>query len=163
MPVRDLTFVWDEFYWTTRITAPDHPDPVPLVYAPEARGDEPLSEAELHTIGTAVDDLPVLWQALKAPLLTHYEELRAEPGGLDPEDLPAAASGDDVLALMELSEVMVHQILHGGHPYVGLVFACPWDDEHGLGVLMNGTRTVQIGGADTAHLLWIAQQDSEAG
>jgi len=35
-----------------------------------------------------------------------------------------------------------------GIPYVGFEFGCTWDEEHGLGVLMHGTRTVEIG--DTA-------------
>jgi hypothetical protein len=46
-----------------------------------------------------------------------------------------------------------------GIPYAGFEFGCTWDDEHGLGVLMHGTRAVDIGGADTAFLLWIAEQD----
>jgi hypothetical protein len=29
-----------------------------------------------------------------------------------------------------------------------------------LGVLMHGTRVVKIGGADTAFLLWIAEEDA---
>jgi len=32
--------------------------------------------------------------------------------------------------------------------YAGFEFGCTWDEEYGLGVLMHGTRTVEIGGAD---------------
>jgi hypothetical protein len=59
--------------------------------------------------------------------------------------------------------VNVHQVQKDGIPYVGFEFACTWDEEHGLGVLMHGTRTVEIGGADTAFLLWLAEVDAEKG
>lgn len=36
------------------------------------------------------------------------------------------------------------------------------DPEHGLGVLTHDTRVVEVGGADTAILLWIARRDAEA-
>ena len=57
--------------------------------------------------------------------------------------------------------VNVHPIQHQGLPYAGFEFGCTWDDEHGLGVLMHGTRVVKIGGADTAILLWLAKQDRD--
>jgi hypothetical protein len=47
----------------------------------------------------------------------------------------------------------------GGIPYVGFSFRCTWEEEHGLGALMHGTRTVDIGGADTSFLLWVARKD----
>jgi hypothetical protein len=47
-------------------------------------------------------------------------------------------------------------------PYVGFEFGCTWDDEHGLGVLMHGERVVDVGGAETAFLLWIAERDAES-
>ncbi|MFI6515723.1 DUF6985 domain-containing protein [Spirillospora sp. NPDC050679] len=63
--------------------------------------------------------------------------------------------------MLDLHAISVHQVSRDGRPYVGLEFDCPWDDEHGVGVLMNGPRTVRIGGADTAYLLWIAEEDSK--
>ncbi|MFI6515722.1 hypothetical protein ACIBF1_09205 [Spirillospora sp. NPDC050679] len=45
----DIEFVWDEFYWTTRVSAPGASEPVRLVYAPEGRGEEPLSDEETST------------------------------------------------------------------------------------------------------------------
>jgi hypothetical protein len=48
-----------------------------------------------------------------------------------------------------------------GVPYVGVEFGCTWDEEHELGVLMLGTRTVQVSDADTAITLWITEEDAE--
>jgi hypothetical protein len=43
--------------------------------------------------------------------------------------------------------------------YVGYQFACDWEEEHGLGVLLHGNRVVDIGQADTAFLGWNADKD----
>ena len=73
--------------------------------------------------------------------------------------MPDIDSADDLRALIGLSSVNIHQVQKDGIPYAGFEFGCSWDREHGLGVLMHGTRTVEIGGADTAILLWIAERD----
>ncbi|WP_119726566.1 DUF6985 domain-containing protein [Thermomonospora amylolytica] len=161
MTVNSADFVWDEFHWTTPVRFPEGSGPTHLRYAPEGRDDRPLDEAEISAVAWTIDNLPLLWQAMQPSLHIYYRQLRAAPDGLDPEDLPAIDSAEDVVALIRLQAVNVHQISKDGLPYVGLEFACPWDEEHGLGILMHGSRTVDIGGADTAYLLWIARRDSE--
>lgn len=46
-------------------------------------------------------------------------------------------------------------------PYIGYEFGCEWEEEHGLGVLMHGTKVIEVGFAETAHTLWIAGKDAE--
>jgi hypothetical protein len=70
---------------------------------------------------------------------------------------------EDLKSLVGLHTVNVHQITRDGLPYIGYEFGCNWEEEHGLGALMHGTTVVQIGGADTALLLWIAKQHAQAG
>jgi hypothetical protein len=80
----------------------------------------------------------------------------------DPSDAvvrEACARGSSC-ALIGLHDVYVHQVLKDGLPYVGYEFGCTWDGEHGLGVLVHGTRVVEVGGAQTAMTLWIAKQDA---
>nr|WP_143393926.1 hypothetical protein [Fimbriiglobus ruber] len=74
--------------------------------------------------------------------------------------MPPVGGGIDFRPLLGLHTIYVHQVQKSGLPYVGFEFGCSWDIEHGLGVLMNGTRVVQISGADTAFLLWIAEEDA---
>jgi hypothetical protein len=62
--------------------------------------------------------------------------------------------------LIGLHTIYVHQVQKAGLPYVGFEFGCTWDTEHGLGALMHGARVVEIGGAETAFLLWIAERDA---
>ena len=70
-------------------------------------------------------------------------------------------SQDDFRNLIGLHSVNVHPLQKDGMPYIGFELGCTWDPEHGLGVLMHGNRVVEIGGADTAILLWIAEKDAE--
>ena len=137
---------------------------VRIVFAPEGRGSEPLSEAELSAVRWVMEHEASLANALLSSLLKEYPLLQEQysySDGMKAELMPDVQSVDDLRALIGLSSVNVHQVQKDGVPYVGFEFGCTWDEEHGLGILMHGTRTVQIGGADTAILLWIAAEDSK--
>jgi hypothetical protein len=46
--------------------------------------------------------------------------------------------------------------------YLGFSFHVAWEPEHGLGVMVHGRRIVDVGGADTSFLEWIAERDAES-
>ncbi|MEV7886622.1 DUF6985 domain-containing protein [Streptomyces sp. NPDC002817] len=151
-------FSWDEdaYAWTAHIALPPDtwaapPGPLPLRYAPEGREDHPLDDAELASATRAAEHLPALLTAARRTV--HAHAVRT----LEPQDLAAASALDDGI---RVHAVYVHQVARDRVPYVGVEFSCPWDEEHGLGVLLHGTRVVGIGGADTAFLLWIAERDA---
>ena len=100
---------------------------------------------------------------MKTAVFKAYGELR-ESGDFSPQEaeelLPMLTTPGDLQQLIGLYVVNVHQIAKDGIPYLGFEFGCTWDQEHGLGVLMHGTRVVAVGGNDTAGLLWIAKQDA---
>ncbi|MDQ0598276.1 hypothetical protein QF037_002621 [Streptomyces canus] len=151
-------FSWDEdaFAWTAHIALPPGtwaatPGPVPLYYAPEGREDHPLDHVELASATWAAEHLPALLTAARRTV--HAHAVRT----LEPQDLAAASALDDVV---RVSAVYVHQVSRDRIPYIGVEFSCPWDAEHDLGVLLHGTRVVDIGGADTAFLLWMAERDA---
>lgn len=62
-------------------------------------------------------------------------------------------------SLIGLSAVHLLHISKEGTAYVGYEFGCTWDDEHGLGVMTHKDRIIEIGGADTSFLTWIAEDD----
>ncbi|MES2949685.1 MAG: hypothetical protein V4858_14175 [Pseudomonadota bacterium] len=102
-------------------------------------------------------------RTLLSALLGEYPSLQEQYGYSEDEQaklMPDVTSVDGFRNLIGLHSVNVHPLLKDGIPYVGFEFGCTWDDEHGLGVLVHGTRVVEIGGADTAILLWIAEQDA---
>ena len=97
-------------------------------------------------------------------LLEEYPLLQEQYGYTGQEEtelMPDITSSEDLRALIGLHTVNVHPVQKDGIPYTGFEFGCTWDNEHGLGILMHGTRTVEIGGADSAILLWIARRDAE--
>ncbi len=98
------------------------------------------------------------------PLFEAYRNRRAKDDEAADRAVvkPEITQVDDLYDLVTLTSVNVHCLSRLGIPYVGLEFSCLWDHEHGVGVLTHGTRIVEVGEADTANLLWIAQQDAEA-
>jgi hypothetical protein len=86
------------------------------------------------------------------------------PEGRDdaPLEVPEVGSETDLRSMVELESVHVHQVVAGGLPYLGFALRCDWDEEHGAGVLLHGTRVVETGDQDTAFLLWIAERDAES-
>lgn len=137
---------------------------VRIVFAPEGRGNEPLTNSEMSAIRWVIEHEASISNALLSSLLKEYPSLQTQYGYSGAEQaklMPDIQSVRDLRALIGLSSINIHQVQKDGIPYVGFEFGCTWDEEHGLGVLMHGTRTVQIGGADTAILLWIAEEDAK--
>ncbi len=52
----------------------------------------------------------------------------------------------------------MHQIEQDGKPFIGVELGCDWEAEHGIGILLHGEKPLEIGGADTAILLWFAKK-----
>ncbi|MBL9046893.1 MAG: hypothetical protein JNK34_06205 [Tabrizicola sp.] len=104
--------------------------------------------------------------AVLAAILAAMPLLRAtqpdETGlfGLE-SSLPGPRTATDLRGMIGLHHVLIHQLDHAGQPYVGYVFGCDWDDGQGLGVLMHGSRAVEVGGSDVAFLMWIAERDAQ--
>lgn len=168
MMVSAADFEWDEFFWVTKtqIRDPRIADAaVQLTFAPEGRNDGPLTDGEVVLISRALDILDEAIGAAVDAIYIEYPSLQEQYGYDETERaqfMPDLDSLAGLYKLIDLIGVMVHQIDRSGVPYVGLEFDCSWDPEHGAGVLMNGTRVVETGGADTAMLLWIAENDRDA-
>jgi hypothetical protein len=138
---------------------------VRLIFAPEGRGLEPLSEKEIQLISWFEENEPRVSEAVKAAIIrwcspTSLERIRK----FDFDDSFPVIDGEEGLKQnVGLYAVNIHQLDIDGTPYVGYEFGCEWEEEHGLGVLMHGTRLVEVGFADTALHLWIAEEDAKRG
>ena len=136
---------------------------VKIVFAPEGRGKEPLTDSEMSLVRWVIDHEASISTALLKSLLKEYPSLQKEYGYSGAQKsrlMPDIRSVEGLRDLIGLHAINIHQVQKDGIPYAGFEFGCTWDEEHGLGVLMHGTRTVEIGGADTAMLLWIAKEDA---
>jgi hypothetical protein len=138
---------------------------VTVRFAPEGRGSEPLKANELALIAWFFEHENEVSQSLQQALVDAYPDLR-EQYGFDADgetDLPEVRDIEDLKSVIGLHSVNIHQVARDELPYIGYEFGCNWEEEHGLGVLMHGTKVIEIGGADTAFLLWIAKQHAQAG
>ena len=136
---------------------------VQIVFAPEGRGNAPLTDSEISSVRWVIDHEASISSVLLSSLLKEYPSLQEQYGYSGEEKMrlmPDIKSVEGFRDLIGLHAVNIHQVEKGGIPYVGFEFGCTWDEEQGLGILMHGTRTVEIGGADTAILLWIAKEDA---
>jgi hypothetical protein len=142
--------------------APASDGSVKVVFAPEGRDEAPLADSEIRLVRWAVQHADAMQRSLLHGLLQQYPSLRQNYADfVEPDEMPPVETVDEFRTLIGLVSINVHQLEKGGVPYVGFELGCMWDNEHGLGVLMHGTRVVEIGGADTAILLWIARRDAE--
>ena len=82
--------------------------------------------------------------------------------GYDEEEkeqyMPDVNSLEEFKNLIGLSFVHLIDEEKEGLGYVGFEFGCEWDPEHGLGVMTYKNEVVELGGADTAFLTWIASR-----
>lgn len=174
----------DDLWWGARLRLPswadyqsrlgsygskDKPEPsdgsVALIFAPEGRGLEPVTEREMRLISWFEQNEPKVSEAVKAGIIqwcSPQSVERTSQFDFD-DDFPVIAGEQDLKEYVGLYAVNIHQVDVDGVPYIGYEFGCDWENEHGLGVLMHGTRVVEVGFADTAITLWIAERDAKRG
>ena len=61
--------------------------------------------------------------------------------------------------MMELDHVYPLPVAKDGLAYLGLFFQCEWDEEHGAGVTLHGSRVVKVGDHDAAGDRFAAIED----
>ena len=164
-----MDFYFEKFFWEANVQLPAWSKftggkSVLLRFAPEGRDERPLNAEEIALAEWVSQNQTQQKSTLLDGVLRAYPEFRQqffEDYDIEEneDDLPVVTSTGGLPKVLTLEEINVHQINSGGAPYVGYLFACEWDDEHGLGVLLHKDRIVEIGGADTASLLWIAKKD----
>ncbi len=136
---------------------------VEIVFAPEGCDTSALKIDEVALVEWFLENVPQISEALLFSVFEAYPTLQKKYGYSDQEldaFMPDIEHTSDLQNYIGLHLVFIHPITKNGIPYIGFEFGCTWDPEHGLGVLMHGTRTIDIGGADTAFLLWIAEKDA---
>lgn len=156
--------VWEDFYWTD---APAGPVTLNLggdEEAPLFPGEgqerawawvtERQEEVCQNVLQAVFDQLAEQLRALKEEEMDDDEPWEADLR------IPAAEYPGGLRDWMKLRRVHILNVEKDGMCYTGYEFACSWDEEQGLGVLTHGSRVVEVGGADTALLSWLAGDDA---
>ena len=175
-------FKWDDHFWVTSANLPawrgyqirngpygtvsdaGHSDGiVQILFAPEGRDDAPLSEHEIAMVKWVVDNQAAVHDAMLEKLFEDYPAMREQARGLFSKEeakkvLPKVRHPEQLKELVGISSINVHPIEQEGKPFIGVELGCTWEVEHGVGILMHGPEVLEIGGADTAILLWIAKK-----
>lgn len=112
-----------------------------------------LTERQAEICGLVVNAMRGYYDEMRPKYLDFLEE----PDAMMPAN-PTAATFS---SLHQLLTLYVHDVYRDGQPYVGYQFRAEWDIEHGVGVLMNGMRIVEVEGADTAFIGWNAERDRD--
>lgn len=74
----------------------------------------------------------------------------------DDEFMPDLTCVNDLKPLISLARVHILDVIKDGIAYIGFEFDCPWDEEHGFGVMLFKNKVVAMGGSDSSFLSWIA-------
>ncbi|MFJ7952400.1 DUF6985 domain-containing protein [Lysinibacillus sp. NPDC096418] len=117
-----------------------------------------------HIIGYeyVVQNQIKILDAILNELLKQYPKMQAQYGYDEEEKveyMPDVSHIQDFSPLLSPGTMSVLDVSKDGFPYIGFIFSCKWDEEHAFGAMIYKDRVVAIGGADTAFLYWIAQND----
>lgn len=145
--------------------------PIEVVFLPDDVDAPPPTPEQRVALHRLLADDGAIREAVVAAMRAHYERVRPEyvefaeqsPDFMgDPGTaMPDQPDAETFAKLHELQVVYVHRTVVDGLAHLGLGFRASWEPEHGLGVMVHGPRVVDVGGADTAFLEWVAEKDAE--
>jgi hypothetical protein len=113
-----------------------------------------ISDRQLQAVERFLGDEEALYEQAKLAIFRYYTEeiypMASEIGRYD--DLwPPCETVEEVMRLVKLSSLMVHEPREDGAVAIGLRFHCSWDEEHGLGLRAVGS-TIEAVGTDFVAL-----------
>ena len=173
-------FSWDGYFWGTSANLPSwvgfqsrngpygaissaekSSGIIKIVFAPEGRDGSELNDSEKALVNWVVENEKEIHDSLIKLLFKLYPSIKVALSESDEDTLVSLSEINapiDIKSIVGVVSINVHQIEKGGIPYVGVELGCDWDEEHGAGVLFYGAEPLEVGGADTAVLLWLAKK-----
>ena len=175
-------FKWDDYFWVTSANLPAwqgyqirngpygsvsnagrSDGTVQILFAPEGRDDAALSEHEIELVKWVVDNQASVHDAMLEKLFEEYPAIREQALDSFGKDeakkiLPKVRFPAQLKDLVGISSINVHKIGQDGKPFIGVELGCTWEVGHGVGILLHGSTPLEIGGADTAIMLWVAKK-----
>ncbi len=124
---------------------------------------DPFPE-QINALEYLLDNVDTIQKNLLQALQEKYRELQLLYN-YDQETakdiMPDIDSVEGFKQIIELQSINIHYVINKDYAYVGYTFDCSWDNEHDLGFMTYKDRVIKVGGADTAILEWIAEEDKE--
>ncbi|MDD2955855.1 MAG: hypothetical protein PHD67_06005 [Oscillospiraceae bacterium] len=156
---------WEDFYWIPPVGGPITLD----LGGDEEPLDPPSAAQERAWDWLSAHQEEICGQVLAA-VFGRMEELYEDLGREEMDDeepweeelgFPEVSFPGELRDWMRLRRIHILNPERDGVAYTGYEFACSWDGERGLGVLVHKSRVVEVGGADTSVLSWLARDDAE--
>jgi len=134
------------------------------VNTPAGAHDRPALE-QIAALQHLIDNGPAVFSAILKSIFDEYEWMREDFAECLTSDdaarlAPELSAPSGLLPLLSFGTMTVHRVFNDDLAYIGLSLGCTWDEEHGLGVLIHGSRIVSVGGCDTSFVEWIPQSDA---
>lgn len=100
-----------------------------------------------------IENSEAVFDSLCEGILAGYSKIMEEHGVTEYSEyygFPELKSASDVKTIISIGAVHILGEEKDGFGYIGIQGECPWDPEHGYGVVMHQQRVLGIGDADTA-------------
>jgi len=178
---------WDDCFWAGKVVLPSwkgfqsrlghygtvsskKPSDGTALLTISVNGNDPVQKptpAQSAAYRYLIEHESAIQKSILREVLKSYPQWRASYfADYDLEDsedvLPVVKRADQLRDVLGLSEVHIHTVENARVAYVGYEFGCSWESEHGLGAMMHRARVVELGGADSSILEWIAENDAKS-
>lgn len=128
-------------------------------------GDEPkcrMSKNHKNGLNYLIENEEKILNVILDELFKNYPQLQEDYDYDEDEKedyMPDVKEKKEFANLISPIGIHIMSVQKNGMPYIGYDFSCSWDSEHALGFMMFEDRVVEMGGADTSLLSWIAEAD----
>ena len=125
---------------------------------------EVITEIHENTFNYFVEKQANILDIAINEIYLNYPSWQEEYGYDEDEKLslmPNLTCIEDLKKLIKPQKIYIMDVETDNIAYCGIEFQCRWDEEHGLGLMIHKSRIVKVGGADTAFMTWIAEEDKE--
>lgn len=130
-------------------------------------GDASVEEPQIEDFQTKaysylIENQIIVKEEILRALLNEYPKIQELYGydSMEKEEyMPNVTKAEDFKGLIGIANIHFLNVVKDDVGYIGFEFGCSWDEEHGLGVMTHKNRIIKIGGADTAFLSWVAEED----
>jgi hypothetical protein len=114
-----------------------------------------VSDQQLRAVERLSGDEEGLYEEAKFAIFRYYSEhiypLLSTEIGRDDELWPFCQTVEELMRLVKLSSLIVHEPREDGAVAIGLRFQCSWDEEHAMGLRAVGS-TIEAVGSDFVAL-----------
>ena len=164
---------WDNYRWVGALSLPawaefkmpDAESEPSVELGVQTPGEQPSapSPAQAAAFEFLMEHQERVREAILSQLLAEYPQWQDDFGYDEAEKaefMPDVSATAQFKPLLELTGITIFSTEKAACAYVGVLCDCIWDPEHAFGAMVHRERVVQIGGADSAILEWIAQEDA---